>query len=108
MSHMAYDEGLVARVRDLIGEEGGVVEKRMFGGLAILLEGNMAVGMRDDTLIVRADPEEYEALLAEPGAGPFRGMRGWLVVDPSGYAEDEDLRRWIGRGVGYARSLPPK
>jgi TfoX/Sxy family transcriptional regulator of competence genes len=109
---MAYDEGLATRIRDLLGGEAGLAEKKMFGGLAMLLHGNMAVGVRNDGMIVRVHPDEHERLLTEPGARQFdltgRPMKGWIVVDAPGCAEDEDLRRWVGRGVTYARSLPPK
>ena len=109
---MAYDEGLAARLRLLIGDEPGMAEKKMFGGLAMLLEGNMAVGVQGEDLIVRTDPDQQEQLLAEPGARVFdmtgRPMKGWLMVDAAGCAEDADLRRWVDRGVKYARSLPPK
>jgi TfoX/Sxy family transcriptional regulator of competence genes len=109
---MAFDEGLAARVRDLIGEEDGLAEKKMFGGLAMLLHGNMAVGVHGDALIVRVDPADQDALLAGPGARVFdmtgRPMKGWLMVDPEGLTEDDDLRRWVARGVAYARALPPK
>lgn len=112
MLDVAYDEGLATRVRDLIGDEGGLAEKKMFGGLAMLLDGNMAVGVHGDDLIVRTDPAEHEMLLGEPGAGPFdltgRPMKGWILVGPSGCTEHDDLRRWVERGVTYARSLPPK
>ena len=109
---MAYDEGLAIRIREVLGGEPGLTEKRMFGGLAIMLDGNMAVGVSGDDLMVRTDPAQQDALLAEPGARPFdltgRPMKGWLVVDAGGLAEDADLRRWIERGVAFARSLPPK
>jgi TfoX/Sxy family transcriptional regulator of competence genes len=109
---VAYDEGLASRVRDLIGPDPRLAEKTMFGGLAMLLQGNMAVGVRGDDLIVRTDPDEQEALLAEPGARPFdltgRPMKGWLLVDATGYTEDDDLRRWVDRGLAYAGGLPPK
>ena len=109
---MAYDEGLAIRLRDLIGDEPGLVEKRMFGGLAMLVYGNMAVGVHGEALIVRTHPGQQEQLLGEPGTRVFdltgRPMKGWLLVDPAGCAEDEDLRRWVDRGVEYARSLPPK
>lgn len=109
---MAYDEGLATRIRDLIGGERGLVEKKMFGGLAMMLAGNMAVGVNGEDLIVHADPGDHEKLLAEPGARPFdltgRPMKGWLLVDASGCAGDDDLRRWVDRGVAYARSLTPK
>jgi TfoX N-terminal domain len=107
-----HDEGLATRLRDLIGDQPGLAEKRMFGGLAMLLHGNMAFGVHGEALIVRSDPAEQAQLLAEPGARPFdltgRPMKGWLLVDPAGCAEGEDLRRWVGRGMGYARGLPPK
>jgi TfoX/Sxy family transcriptional regulator of competence genes len=112
MRAMAYDEGLAIRVREVLGDEPGLAEKRMFGGLAIMLDGNMAVGVSGDDLMVRTDPAQQDALLAEPGARPFdltgRPMKGWLVVAADGVAEDTDLRRWIERGVAFARSLPPK
>jgi hypothetical protein len=111
-AEVAYDEGLAARVRDLIGDEPGLIEKKMFGGLAMMLDGNMAVGVQGENLIVRTAPEQYEQLLAERGARPFdmtgRPMRGWLLVDPDGNTEDDDLRRWVARGVEFARSLPAK
>ena len=106
---MAYDEGLATRVREAIGEQPGLTEKQMFGGLAFLLGGNMACGVRGDDLIVRA---AADAALEEPGARPFdltgRPMKGWLQVGPDGHAEDDDLRRWVGRGVAHALSLSPK
>jgi hypothetical protein len=109
---MAYDEGLAVRVRELLGDRIGVAEKRMFGGLAFLVNGNMACGVHGDDLIVRLAADATEAALAEPGTRPFdltgRPMRGWLLVTPDAHAEDQDLRRWIGRGVAYAGSLPPK
>ena len=109
---MAYDEELAIRLRGLIGTEPGLAEKKMFGGLAMLLHGNMAVGVHGAGLIVRTDPGRQEQLLAEPGARVFdltgRPMKGWLVVDPDGCTKDADLRRWVDRGVSYARSLPPK
>lgn len=109
---MAFDEGLATRVRDLVAGEDGLAEKKMFGGLAMLVHGNMAVGVHGDGLIVRTDPAAQEALLAEPGARVFdltgRPMKGWLLVDPQGCAEDDDLGRWVARGVCYARGLPPK
>jgi TfoX N-terminal domain len=109
---MAYDEGLATRIREVIGEQPGLAEMQMFGGLAFLVYGNMAWGMRGDDLIVRVAAEEADAALGEPGARPFdltgRPMRGWLLVDADGHAEDEDLRRWVDRGLAYASSLPPK
>ena len=109
---MAYDEGLATRVRDALGGQPELAERRMFGGLAFLVHGNMACGVRGDDLMVRVAADTAAALLAEPGARPSemggRPMKGWLLVGPAGHAEDVDLRRWVGRGMSYASSLPPK
>jgi TfoX/Sxy family transcriptional regulator of competence genes len=109
---MVYDEGFATRVREVLGERPGLAEKQMFGGLAFLVHGNMACGVRGDDLIVRVAADTAEVALAEPGTRPFdltgRPMKGWLLVDPDGHAEDEDLRRWVERGLAYADSLPPK
>jgi hypothetical protein len=109
---MAYDEGLAARVREVLGDQPGLAEKQMFGGLAFLLHGNMACGVRGEDLIVRVAADAADAALGEPGVRPFdltgRPMKGWLMVSPDGHAEDDDLRRWIDRGLAHAGSLPPK
>jgi TfoX-like protein len=109
---MAYDEGLATRIREVLGDQPGLDEKQMFGGLAFLLRGHMACGVRGDDLIVRVAAEEADAALGEPGTRPFdltgRPMRGWLLVNADGHAEDDDLRRWVDRGIAYANSLPPK
>ena len=109
---MAYDEGLATRVRDQLGDQPGLAETKMFGGLAFLLDGNMACGVRGHDLIVRVAADAAEAALREPGTRPFdltgRPMKGWLLVDAGGHAEGDDLRRWVDRGLAYATSLPPK
>jgi TfoX/Sxy family transcriptional regulator of competence genes len=110
---VAYDEDLAVRVRDLLAEEPEVEEKRMFGGLAFLLGGNMAVAVSGKGgLMVRVDPDETETLLAEPGAVPFemrgRPLDGWLRVDGDALADDGVLRSWVDRGTAYAKSLPAK
>ncbi|RIQ26291.1 TfoX/Sxy family protein [Jiangella rhizosphaerae] len=109
---MAYDEGLATRIRDIVADRLDVAEKRMFGGIAFLVNGNMACGVHHDDLMVRLPADEHEAALGEPGARPFdmtgRPMKGWLVVDAAALAEDDDLRRWVGRGLDFAGSLPPK
>jgi TfoX/Sxy family transcriptional regulator of competence genes len=110
---MAYDEALAARIREHVAGE-PVVEKKMFGGLAFLLGGHMAVAASGKGgLMVRVEPSENEALLREPGAEPFEmggrgGVKGWLRVSADAVADDDDLARWVERGLGYARSLPPK
>lgn len=106
---MAYDEELADRVRELAA---GAVEKKMFGGLAFLVGGHMSVAVSGQGgLMVRVEPSQTEALLAEPGAEPFemrgREMMGWLRVSAEGLTEDA-LRRWVDRGIAYAKTLPPK
>jgi TfoX/Sxy family transcriptional regulator of competence genes len=116
MAAMAYDDAFAERVRSIVGRLASVpaTEKRMFGGLAFLLGGNMAVAVqgRNAGLLVRVDPDQTEALLAQPGAALMemggRSMRGWLTVEAAVLAKDTELRRWIKRGVDYATTLPAK
>ncbi len=109
---MAFDEQLAERVRALLSGRVDVDERRMFGGLGLLIAGNMCVGVIGEDLIVRLDPDDAAAALAEPGARPFdftgRPMRGWLFVGPDATAEDGDLERWVRRAEAFAASLPPK
>jgi TfoX/Sxy family transcriptional regulator of competence genes len=109
---MAYDEGLAQRVREEMEALTGYEEKKMFGGIGFMLEGNMATGVIGEDLIVRVGREEYETALEAPQARPFdmtgRPMTGWVVFSGAAYASDEDLEAWVRRGVEYARSLPPK
>lgn len=110
---MAYDEDLANRVRELVATEAGVSEKRMFGGLAFLIGGNMSVSVSGQGgLMLRCDPAETDALLRKPHAGPFemrgRVMDGWLRVDAEGLRTKRQLEQWVARSVTYARSLPPK
>jgi TfoX/Sxy family transcriptional regulator of competence genes len=110
---MPYDEDLADRIRELVAGERGVTEQRMFGGLAFLVGGNMAVAASGQGgLMVRVQPEETDALLAKPHARPFemrgREMQGWLRVDPEGVRTKRQLTPWVKRGVAYARSLPAK
>jgi TfoX/Sxy family transcriptional regulator of competence genes len=110
---MAYDEDLAERIRALLAGDADVTEQRMFGGLAFLIGGNMAVAASGQGgLMVRVDPEETEALVAEPHARSFemrgREMRGWLRVDTEGVQTEPELATWVQRGATYARSLPPK
>jgi hypothetical protein len=110
---MAYDEELADRIRELLLLEPDVVEKRMFGGLAFLIGGHIAVGVSGGGgLLMHVESEDTEALLSEPHVEPFvmrgRAMNGWVRVDAEGVAEDAELRAWVESGVGHARSLPPK
>ena len=109
---MAYDEGLAQRIRELLDAQPGLSEKRMFGGLAFLVGGNMAVGIVKHELMVRVGPAAHPAALAEPHARPMdfakRPMKGFVFVAPGGFEEDGDLSRWVARGVRFASSLPAK
>jgi TfoX/Sxy family transcriptional regulator of competence genes len=110
---MAYDEDLANRVRELLADEPGVTEKKMFGGLAFLIGGNMAVSASGQGgLLLHVDPEETDALLKQPHAEPFemrgRSMAGWLRVGAEGVKTKRQLQRWVARGVEYAKSLPAK
>ena len=110
---MAYDEGLANRIREAVAGEPCVTEKRMFGGLAFLVHGNMAVSASGQGgLLLRIDPADAETLTQRPGARRFemrgREMDGWLGIDSEVVASDEDLQAWVDIGVAYARSLPAK
>ena len=110
---MAYDEDLADRIRELIAGESGVAEQKMFGGLAFLIGGNMAIAASGQGgVLVRADPAESDTLVATTDAEPFemrgRAMRGWLRVDSEHLRTDEQLATWVEVGVVYARSLPAK
>ncbi len=110
---MAYDEDLAERIRAEVAGEKNLTEMKMFGGLAFLIGGHMAVAASGQGgLMLRCDPDDTEALLQEPGAQEFemrgKGMAGWLRVDANTVEDDDALRTWVDRGVSYARSLPPK
>jgi len=109
---MAFDEALAERIRTRLDAEPGVTEKRMFGGLAFLVEGNMCVGVHKDDLVARVGPEVGEAALDRPGARPFditgRPMNGWILVSSDAVDNDPDLAAWVGDALAFARSLPPK
>jgi len=109
---VAYDEDLAWRVRERLAAEPGLTEKAMFGGLAFLLDGNMAVGLSGAELMVRVGPEASDDALARPHTRPFdmtgRPMKGWILVAPDGVADERELGAWVGRGVSFARSLPSK
>ncbi|MBF4765060.1 TfoX/Sxy family protein [Nocardioides islandensis] len=110
---MAYDEDLADRIRAEVAGEKNLTEMKMFGGLAFLIGGHMAVAASGQGgLMLRCDPGETETLLAEPGAREFemrgKGMAGWLRVDADAVEDDDVLATWVARGAAYARSLPPK
>jgi TfoX/Sxy family transcriptional regulator of competence genes len=110
---MAYDEALAERIRELVAGEPGLTEQKMFGGLAFLIGGNMAVAASGQGgMLVRTDPAQTEELTANGDAtvAVMRGrpMPGWLRLESAAVSADDALRRWVGLGVAYARSLPEK
>lgn len=110
---MVYDEDLAARVRDCVQQERGLSEQKMFGGLAFLINGHMAVAVSGQGgLLLRVDPAQTDALARRPHADRFvmhgREMNGWLRVDSPAVHDETDLERWVHLGVTYVRSLPPK
>jgi TfoX/Sxy family transcriptional regulator of competence genes len=110
---VAYDEELADRIRDLVGSESGLTEKKMFGGLAFLLGGNMAVAASGQGgLLVRVDPAQSDKLVATTNAYPMemrgRSMQGWLRVDKEDLRTKRQLAKWVELGTTYARSLPTK
>lgn len=110
---MAYDEHLADEIRELVAAERGVEEKRMFGGLAFLVNGNMSVAVSGQGgLLVRVPPDDLAAVLRRAHVSPMvmggRDVRGWVRVAPAGVRTKRQLQGWVTRGVGYARSLPAK
>jgi TfoX/Sxy family transcriptional regulator of competence genes len=110
---MAYDTDLADRIRELLGTARGVHEKRMFGGLAFLIDGHMTVAASGQGgLLVRVPPEETDKLLDRAHVSPMvmagREARGWLRVEPDGVKTKRQLHGWVTRGLNYVRSLPPK
>ena len=109
---MAYSEELAQRIRDVIGGRDGVTEKKMFGGIGWMVNGNMACGTMGDNLLVRLDRDDDERILAEPHVALMqmgaRTMKGFYTVDAVAIADDGELARWIDSGAAYAASLPPK
>ena len=109
---MAYDELLAQKVRLELAAQEGVSEKRMFGSMAFMVQGNMALAIDKDRLMVRVGPHQYEASLMRPHAGPMdmtgRPMKGFVIVQPEGLDNKEGLQNWIQQGVEFALSLPPK
>jgi TfoX/Sxy family transcriptional regulator of competence genes len=110
---VAYDEELADRIRELLGAESGLIEKKMFGGLAFLIRGNMAVAASGQGgVLVRVDPAESDRLVATTNARLMemrgRRMKGWLRVDPNDVRTKRQLTKWVKLGATYARSLPAK
>src|SRR5688500_13867187 len=107
---MAYDEALAERVRDLLTLRGDLTERKMFGGIAWMVGGNMACGILGEDLIVRLEPDEAEKALREENTREFdltgRPAKGMVVVEPPAIADHGDLAGWVEAGVGFAASLP--
>ena len=110
---MAYDEDLAQRIREILLGTPNLNEMKMFGGIAFLVNGNMACGVTQNDLMVRLGAESSERALAAPHVKPFAmagraPMSGWVLVEPAGYATGKALQDWVQQGLGYASSLPPK
>ncbi|MEW6581362.1 MAG: TfoX/Sxy family protein [Actinomycetota bacterium] len=108
---MAFDEALAGRVRDLLADHPGFSERKMFGGIGFMLNGNICVGVHGDDLILRHDPDDRDPLLDGADVRPFdltgRPMNGWVLVASAATGGD-GLRRWVEKGVAFAGALPPK
>jgi hypothetical protein len=109
---MAFSEALAERIRQRLARRKGIEEKKLFGCIAFLLDGNVVVGVWKDSLIVRLGPEGYDDALMEPHVGEFnitgRSMKGWVVVAPEGVEADDELNGWIQRAVKFVKKLPKK
>jgi TfoX/Sxy family transcriptional regulator of competence genes len=109
---MAYSESLARRIRHLLAHRRGITEKKMFGGIGFLLNGNMCVGVWKSSLIVRLGSEGATAALEEPNVVEFditgRPMKGWVMVEPDGLETDEQLGHWVQRAVEFVETLPKK
>lgn len=109
---MAFSETLAQRVRDILYPLTTTEEKKMFGGIAFMFNGNMTVGVIRDGLIVRVGLENYEAALRKTGADLFKPaskpMTGWVIVAPEGYHADKDMKHWIELALGFVKTLPVK
>ena len=109
---MAFSEFLAGRTRDALVRQANIEEKKMFGGIGFLLSGNMLVGVWKDSLIVRVGPEAYDDALLDPNVREFditgKSMKGWIMVDPEGVEDDEQLAEWIERAARFVRMLPKK
>jgi|SRR5262245_3299462 len=109
---MAFDERLAERIRGALGRRKGIAEKKMFGGIAFLLNGNMCVGVHGSELIVRLAPEDTDGALAKPHTRIFdltgRPMKGWILVEPAGVKTDANLGKWVETAAKFAGALPKK
>ena len=109
---MAYDEVLASRILAVLDQQPGLVEKKMFGGVGFMVQGNMACGVHKDMLIVRVGPEAYDETMKYPHTRPFdmtgRAMKGWVMVEQGGFTSEAELKEWVEAGLNFALTLPPK
>lgn len=109
---MAFDETLATRIRQSLARRKNIEDKRMFGGIGFLLNGNLLVGVSKDSLIVRIGPDEYQEAMLEPHVKAFditgKPMKGWVLVEPHGVENDDQLKQWIERALKFVRKLPAK
>ncbi|MBI3449433.1 MAG: TfoX/Sxy family protein [Acidobacteria bacterium] len=109
---MAFDEKLAGRIRNRLARRKGLTERRMFGGIGFMLNGNICCGVHGERMIVRLSPDESEAALKKAHVRVFdltgRAMKGWIFVDPAGVRTDASLGKWVDVAVGFAGKLPPK
>lgn len=109
---MAFDEAVAERVREALAGAPAVVEKKMFGGIAFMVRGNMCCGVIGNRIMLRVGPKGYDAALSLPHAMPMdftgRSMKGMVYVEPAGFASPRDLKAWVERATGFALSLPAK
>ena len=109
---MAYDGGLAQRIREVFDGNTGVDERKMFGGIAFMVEGNMCVGVAGDELMVRVGPDQYEHSLAQPHARKMdftgKAMKGMVYIGADGIDSDSGLKSWVERGLAFVTTLPPK
>ena len=109
---MAYDEGLSFRVEEILADTPEIIAKKMFGGIGYLFRGNMTCGVIQNALIVRLSQQDYQTALQKPNTRKFemtgREMRGWLLVDPDGTSDDNDLKNCINSALQFSATLPPK
>ena len=109
---MAYDEGAAERLRGIFDDQPDVIEKKMFGGIAFMHAGNMCCGIIDDLLMARVGPDAYPGALTRPYAREMdftgKSMKGFVYIDPAGFAEDDQLREWVSLCQAFTASLPAK
>ena len=109
---MTEDEVLIERIRPLLAGRAGFSEKKMFGGICFLINGNMCLGTWKGSLIVRLGKDKHEETLARPHTRPAnitgRVMKGWALVEPAGIESERDLKTWVGEAAAFAASLPAK